>query len=62
MPYLIQSNDFGKPVYFMEHEGDGFSISTDRKLAKIHSTLTAATVEAKRLQEVTGLLTQVKKK
>jgi len=38
MSYIIQTFQFDQPMYFMEHAGAGFTITTDPEQAKIYRT------------------------
>ena len=62
MSYIIQTLQFDQPMYFMEHTGEGFSITTDPEQAKIYRTKKQAQEASADLQEASNMTCEVKKK
>jgi|GEM_PF-6208386 hypothetical protein len=62
MKYVILTKYFGKPVYFMEHKGPGFSHSTDIEKAKTYERKKEAIKDAERLAKESGMETEVTRK
>jgi hypothetical protein len=62
MKYVILTKYFGKPVYFMEHEGPGFSYSTDINKAKTYPTKKEATDAVEHLERESGMKAEVTRK
>jgi hypothetical protein len=62
MKYVIVTFDYGKPMYFTEHEGPGFTISNKKDKAKGYKTKKEAIEEADRLTIVSGSQAVVERK
>jgi hypothetical protein len=62
MSYIIQTLQFDQPMYFMEHTGAGFTITTDHEQAKIFRTKKQALEATTDLQEASNMTCEVKKK
>ena len=60
MPYVVFTPRFVTPMYFMDHQDTGFAISTDPAQAKVYDSEPDALIESQRLQEVSGMKTQIK--
>lgn len=60
MDFIIVTYHFVTPMYFMEHSGSGFAISTDRQQAKIYQSRQLAEKEAERLTFISGMKAEVK--
>jgi hypothetical protein len=61
MKYLIYTEYLGWPMYFCEHTGDGFTISTDPTRAKVIRTKQWAEIDAEKFQLASGMPTKVKR-
>ncbi|HUB62216.1 MAG TPA: hypothetical protein VL978_15980 [Puia sp.] len=59
MSYIIQTLDLGRPMYFMDHAGPGFSISTDPQRGKVFEGMKAAKLACKELSEISGFLCEM---
>jgi hypothetical protein len=55
MKYLILTKQFDKEMFFMEHHGPGFGITTDLNLALIVEGLAEAERQAGILREASGM-------
>ena len=63
MNYIILTHDLGRPMYFMEHPYPaGFSISTNRELAKIIDGRKEAIKAGDDLAKASGLKCSIEKK
>lgn len=60
MKYVITTYDYGRPMFFTEHKGAGFTISNNQDKAKTYGTKGEAEKEAKRLAIASGTETVVK--
>jgi hypothetical protein len=61
MKFIIVTHHFITPMYFMGHPGEGFSITTDRQLAKVYGTRKLAQLEADRFTVISGMKAEVKR-
>jgi len=62
MKFVIVTFDYGRPMYFTEHKGPGFTISNNKDKAKGYKTKKEATEEADRLTTVSGSQAIVERK
>lgn len=63
MKYVIVTNDLGKPLYYCSHEEQsGFTLSSDISNAQTYSPKEVAEFQAKRLSDVSGMKTEIRKK
>jgi hypothetical protein len=62
MSYIIQTFQFDQPMYFMEHAGAGFTITTDPEQAKIYRTKKQAVKASAALEEASNMTCEMKKK
>jgi hypothetical protein len=62
MKYVIVTHHFIAPMYFMDHPGEGFSITTDLQRAKVFRSRKKSKVEADRLTVISGMKAGVKRR
>ena len=62
MSYIIQTLQFDQPMYFMEHAGEGFTITTDPEQAKVYRTKKQAVKASSALEEASNMTCEVKKR
>ena len=60
MTFIIADDFFIRTMYFMEHEGPGFRLSSDEKEAKEYDSLKEANEACKTLEAITGWRCKVK--
>lgn len=61
MKYLILTKQFDREMFFMEHRGPGFGITTDLNLALMVDGLAEAEIQANRLHQASGMECMVRK-
>ena len=61
MSYIILTLDLGRPMYFMDHAGPGFSISTDPRRSKLYEGIKAARLACKEWSEASGFRCEMDK-
>jgi hypothetical protein len=62
MSYIIQTFQFDQPMYFMEHAGEGFTITTDPEQAKTYRAKKQAVKASSALEEASNMTCEVKKR
>ncbi|HXD76665.1 MAG TPA: hypothetical protein VN616_02600 [Puia sp.] len=61
MKYVVLSTEWSRPVYFCNHNGSGFTVSTDPKKAQVFSGLELAEAACTAFAEASGMKCEVRK-
>jgi len=55
MKYVIQTMDWERPIFFCQHEGEGFTVSTDQKKAVVFDDKKQALIACQHFAKASGM-------